>query len=129
MRVETNGAISPEQAVRQAATILQGYISPFAVAGVKLEIEQKEAENKPKFDPMLSRRVESLDLPVRAANCLKSEGIEFIGNLVQRTEMDLLRTPNLGRKSLSEIKVILGEHGFSLGMHLPDWKPESSTDI
>ena len=129
MRVETNGSISPEQAVRQAATILQGYLASFVVAGVKLDVEDKRKDVKPKFDPILSRRVESLDLPVRAANCLKSEGVEFIGHLVQRTEMDLLRTPNLGRKSLSEIKVILGEHGFTLGMHLPEWKPESSADI
>ena len=119
--IETNGAIDPEEAVRRAANILQEQISVF----VELQSEEGAVEEKtePKMDPMLLRPVDDLELTVRSANCLKAENIFYIGDLIQRTEVELLKTPNLGKKSLTEIKDVLAQHELSLGMKLENWPP------
>ena len=119
--IETNGAIDPEEAVRRAANILQDQISVF----VDLKSEEGAVEEKaePKMDPMLLRPVDDLELTVRSANCLKAENIFYIGDLIQRTENELLKTPNLGKKSLTEIKDVLAQHELSLGMKLENWPP------
>jgi len=119
--IETNGSIDPEEAVRRAANILQEQISVF----VDLKSEEGAVEEKaePKMDPMLLRPVDDLELTVRSANCLKAENIFYIGDLIQRTENELLKTPNLGKKSLTEIKDVLAQHELSLGMKLENWPP------
>lgn len=119
--IETNGSIDPEEAVRRAANILQDQISVF----VELQSEQGAVEEKaePQMDPMLLRPVDDLELTVRSANCLKAENIFYIGDLIQRTENELLKTPNLGKKSLTEIKDVLAQHELSLGMKLENWPP------
>ena len=119
LEVETNKTIEPDDCVRRAATILQDQLSVFADVKRKQADEQNAEDDN--VDPVFSRLVDELELTVRAANCLKSENIRYIGELVQCTEYDLLRTPNLGRKSLSEIKCVLAELGFALGMQLPNW--------
>ena len=123
LEVETNGTIDPEQAIREAALILRNQLSIF----VDLEAEQTEeapvASDEPEIDPILLRPVDDLELTVRSANCLKAESIYYIGDLIQRTEMELLKTPNLGKKSLTEIKDVLGSRGLSLGMRLENWPP------
>lgn len=121
--LETNGTIDPEEAIRRAATILQHQLAVFVdleSEGVA-EPEQKEEE----VDPMLLRPVDDLELTVRSANCLKAENIYYIGDLIQRTEVELLKTPNLGKKSLTEIKDVLASRGLSLGMRLENWPPAS----
>jgi DNA-directed RNA polymerase subunit alpha len=119
--IETNGAIDPEEAVRRAANILQDQISVF----VDLKTPETKAEEKkqPDMDPLLLRPVDDLELTVRSANCLKAENIFYIGDLIQRSEFELLKTPNLGKKSLTEIKDVLAQHGLSLGMKLENWPP------
>jgi DNA-directed RNA polymerase subunit alpha len=119
--IETNGTLDPEEAIRQAATILQQQLSIF----VNLEAtEQVEPENRiPEVDPVLLRPVDDLELTVRSANCLKAENIYYIGDLIQRTEVELLKTPNLGKKSLTEIKDVLASYSLSLGMRLENWPP------
>lgn len=121
--IETNGSIDPEEAVRRAANILQDQISIF----VDLESPDAVVEEKvePEMDPILLRPVDDLELTVRSANCLKAENIFYIGDLIQRTEFELLKTPNLGKKSLTEIKDILAQHSLSLGMKLENWPPAS----
>ena len=121
--LETNGTIDPEEAVRTAATILHEQISVF----VRLE-ESQHATTDPAqeyVDPLLLRTVDDLELTVRSANCLKAENIYFIGDLVQRTEVELLKTPNLGKKSLTEIKDVLASRGLSLGVKIENWPPLS----
>lgn len=126
LEIETNGAIEPERAVRLASSQLQQLLSTFsdpgmvaAAAGVRRASE---------MDPDLLRKVDELELTVRSANCLKAEGIERVGDLIQRTETDLLRTPNLGKKSLTEIKTVLGERGLTLGMKIEGWPPTDLND-
>ena len=121
--LETNGTIDPEEAIRRAATILQQQLAVF----VDLESEHLEdaAEEEDEVDPILLRPVDDLELTVRSANCLKAENIYYIGDLVQRTEVELLKTPNLGKKSLTEIKDVLASRGLSLGMRLDNWPPAS----
>jgi DNA-directed RNA polymerase subunit alpha len=121
--LETNGTLDPEEAVRQAASILNDHLSVFIA--LKGEDVPGASEERPQFDPMLMRPVDDLELTVRSANCLKAENIFYIGDLIQRTEVDLLKTPNLGKKSLTEIKDILATKGLSLGMRLENWPPES----
>lgn len=118
----TNGTLNPEEAIRHAATIMQHQLSAF----VDFHHESVDHHNKSekKLDPVLLRPVDDLELTVRAANCLKAENIYFIGDLVQRSENDLLKTPNLGKKSLMEIKNVLAQRGFGLGMNLEGWPPE-----
>ncbi len=123
IELETNGAIDPEEAIRRAANILRDQLSIF----VNLE-STEEAVAQPQeaeIDPILLRPVDDLELTVRSANCLKAENIYYIGDLIQRTEVELLKTPNLGKKSLTEIKDILATHGLSLGMRLENWPPAS----
>lgn len=123
LNLETDGTIDPEEAIRRAATILQQQLAVFVdLEGEKeSEPEQKESE----IDPILLRPVDDLELTVRSANCLKAENICYIGDLIQRTEVELLKTPNLGKKSLTEIKDILASRGLSLGMRLESWPPAS----
>jgi len=121
--LETNGTIDPEEAIRRSATILQQQLAVF----VDLEHEKaSEPETKEaEIDPILLRPVDDLELTVRSANCLKAENIYYIGDLVQRTEVELLKTPNLGKKSLTEIKDVLASRGLSLGLRLENWPPAS----
>lgn len=138
LSVDSNGAILPEEAVRQAAHILQDQLSVFggiATIGIEPVVpvqaqpvipQQQEipvVKPQPPVDPILRRPVDDLELTVRSANCLKAENIYYIGDLIQRTENELLKTPNLGRKSLNEIKEVLGTHGLTLGMKLDNWPP------
>ncbi|RUO18160.1 DNA-directed RNA polymerase subunit alpha [Aliidiomarina haloalkalitolerans] len=124
--METNGTIDPEEAIRRAATILAEQLEAFVELRDVSEPEEKE--EKPEFDPILLRPVDDLELTVRSANCLKAEAIQYIGDLVQRTEVELLKTPNLGKKSLTEIKDVLASRGLSLGMRLENWPPASLLD-
>lgn len=120
--LETNGTIDPEHAVRLAASILNEHLSLFV--DLQGRSFSRGSERKPAFDPLLLRPVDDLELTVRSANCLKAENIFYIGDLIQRTEVDLLKTPNLGKKSLTEIKDVLANKGLSLGMRLENWPPE-----
>ena len=124
--METNGTLDPEEAIRRASTILAEQLDAFVELRDVTEVEQKE--EKPLFDPILLRPVDDLELTVRSANCLKAEAIQYIGDLVQRAEVELLKTPNLGKKSLTEIKDVLASRGLSLGMRLENWPPESIAD-
>ena len=119
--IETNGTIDPEEAVRRAATILHEQVSVF----VLLETTDRTVDKMDDegIDPLLLRLVDDLELTVRSANCLKAENIYFIGDLIQRTEVELLKTPNLGKKSLTEIKDVLANRGLSLGTRLENWPP------
>ncbi|CAE6501558.1 MAG TPA: DNA-directed RNA polymerase subunit alpha [Nitrosomonas nitrosa] len=119
--IETNGSVDPEEAIRYAARVLVDQLSVFA----ELETTPvpKEQPKTPQIDPILLRPVDDLELTVRSANCLKVENIYYIGDLIQRTEAELLRTPNLGRKSLNEIKEVLAARDLSLGMKLDNWPP------
>ena len=124
--METNGTLDPEEAIRRASTILAEQLDAFVELRDVTEVEPKE--EKPLFDPILLRPVDDLELTVRSANCLKAEAIQYIGDLVQRAEVELLKTPNLGKKSLTEIKDVLASRGLSLGMRLENWPPESIAD-
>ena len=121
MDIETNGVIEPEEAIRKAARVLVEQLSVFA------DLEGMPVAEAPKLsaqvDPILLRPVDDLELTVRSANCLKAENIYYIGDLIQRTENELLKTPNLGRKSLNEIKEVLATRGLTLGMKLESWPP------
>jgi DNA-directed RNA polymerase subunit alpha len=121
--IETNGTIDPDEAIRRAATFLKQQLAVF----VDLESEGEPAteEQEDEIDPILIRPVDDLELTVRSANCLKAENIYYIGDLIQRTEVELLKTPNLGKKSLTEIKDVLASRGLSLGMRLENWPPPS----
>jgi DNA-directed RNA polymerase subunit alpha len=121
--LQTNGTIDPEDAIRVAASILQRQLHAF----VDMKFEESSADNKVRndFDPVLLRPVDDLELTVRSANCLKAENINFIGDLVQKSENELLQTPNLGKKSLTEIKDVLASRSLFLGMKLESWPPEN----
>jgi DNA-directed RNA polymerase subunit alpha len=121
MDIETNGVMEPEEAIRNAATILVDQLSVFASLEGIGPVDMPAAP--PPIDPILMRPVDDLELTVRSANCLKAENIYYIGDLIQRTETELLRTPNLGRKSLNEIKEVLASRGLTLGMRLENWPP------
>ena len=121
MDIETNGVIEPEEAVRAAARILMDQLSVFAdLQGTPTYAEETKG---PQVDPLLLQPVDDLELTVRSANCLKAENIYYIGDLIQRSENELLKTPNLGRKSLNEIKEVLASKGLTLGMKLENWPP------
>jgi len=121
--IETDGSIDPEEAIRYAGSILKDQLSVF----VNLEgsDEDEEVEPESQVDPILLRPVDDLELTVRSANCLKAENIYYIGDLIQRTEVELLKTPNLGKKSLTEIKDVLASCSLTLGMRLENWPPAS----
>lgn len=121
--LETNGTIDPEEAIRCAATILQHQLNVFVDLQSEIIAEPEEREDE--IDPILLRPVDDLELTVRSANCLKAEDIYYIGDLIQRTEVELLKTPNLGKKSLTEIKDVLATRGLSLGLRLENWPPSS----
>lgn len=121
--LETNGTIEAEEAIRRSATILQQQLAVFV--DLQNEAEPEPVEIEDEIDPILLRPVDDLELTVRSANCLKAENIYYIGDLIQRTEVELLKTPNLGKKSLTEIKDVLASRGLSLGMHLENWPPAS----
>jgi len=121
MDIETNGVIEPEEAIRTAARILMEQLSVFA--DLEGTAPMVEAQKPVQVDPILLRPVDDLELTVRSANCLKAENIYYIGDLIQRTENELLKTPNLGRKSLNEIKEVLAARGLTLGMKLENWPP------
>ena len=123
IEIDTNGTLDPEEAVRQAAAILNEHLSVFIA--LKGEEQSGASDDRPEFDPLLMRPVDDLELTVRSANCLKAENIFYIGDLILRSEHDLLKTPNLGKKSLTEIKDVLATKGLSLGMRLENWPPES----
>ena len=121
--LETDGTLDPEEAIRRSATILLA-----AFVDLEADKEQEVEEEEDQIDPILLRPVDDLELTVRSANCLKAENIYYIGDLIQRTEVELLKTPNLGKKSLNEIKDVLSARGLSLGMRLENWPPASLKD-
>lgn len=121
--LDTNGTLEPEEAIRRAATILQEQIAIFV--DLQKDRSPEPVNSREEVDPLLMKPVDDLELTVRSANCLKAENIYYIGDLVQRTEVELLKTPNLGRKSLTEIKDVLASKGLSLGMRLDNWPPAS----
>lgn len=123
LEVQSNGSIDPETAVRRAATILHDQISVFV--NLEESMVQSKIEDEPEVDPTLLRPVDDLELTVRSANCLKAENIYYIGDLVQHTETELLKTPNLGKKSLTEIKDVLAQRNLVLGVKLENWPPAS----
>ena len=122
INIETNGVITAEEAIRQSARILVDQLSVFA-ALEGTETTSEALTQVPAVDPILLRPVDDLELTVRSANCLKAENINYIGDLIQRSENELLKTPNLGRKSLNEIKEVLASRGLTLGMRLDNWPP------
>ena len=126
IEIETNGTIDPEEAIRQAAGILLDQLSVFVE--LQGDVQGKAESKEPEVDPILLRPVDDLELTVRSANCLKAENIYYIGDLIQRTEVELLKTPNLGKKSLTEIKNVLAQHGLSMGMRLENWPPSGLKD-
>jgi DNA-directed RNA polymerase subunit alpha len=129
--LETNGTIDPKGAIQTSAAILREQLSSFvALEGTQpVEPGSDEEPTQPPIDPILLRPVDDLELTVRSANCLKAENIYLIGDLIQRTEVELLKTPNLGKKSLTEIKDVLATRGLSLGMRLENWPPENIDEL
>ena len=129
MEVETDGSIKPDDAVALAARILQDQLAIF----VNFEEPQKETveERQPEleFNAALLKKVDELELSVRSANCLKNDNIVYIGDLIQKSEAEMLRTPNFGRKSLNEIKEVLAGMGLHLGMEVPNWPPENIEEL
>ena len=128
MVVETNGVVTPEDAVALAARILQDQLKPFINFDEPESEVEVEKEELP-FNRNLLKKVEELELSVRSANCLKNDNIVYIGDLVQKTEAEMLRTPNFGRKSLNEIKEVLAKMGIHLGMDTPGWPPENIEEL
>jgi DNA-directed RNA polymerase subunit alpha len=126
LELETNGTIEPEEAIRWAASILVDQLSVFVE--LKGEKQAEPLRVRAEIDPLLLRSVDDLELTVRSANCLKAENIFYIGDLIQKSEVELLKTPNLGRKSLTEIKDILSNKGLSLGMKIENWVPPVQHD-
>ena len=126
MEIETNGAMTPEEAIRASAKILVEQLVVFAQLPADSDtlFDSTPAPRAGSFDPILLRPVDELELTVRSANCLKAENIYYIGDLIQRTETELLKTPNLGRKSLNEIKEVLASRGLTLGARLENWPPQ-----
>ena len=123
VEIETNGTVDPEEAVRRAATLLHEQLQIFADMSGPTGHDGPQDSQGPEPDPILLRPVDDLELTVRSANCLKAESIYYVGDLIQRTEVELLKTPNLGKKSLTEIKDVLASRGLSLGMRLENWPP------
>jgi len=127
--VETNGVISPDDAIALAARILQDQLQPF-INFDEPEIQQESsAQEKLPFNHNLLKKVEELELSVRSANCLKNDNIVYIGDLVQKSESEMLRTPNFGRKSLNEIKEVLSSMSLYLGMEIPNWPPDNIVEL
>lgn len=129
MVVETNGAVTPDDAVALAARILQDQLQLFINFDEPTHVVEEEKKDELPFNKNLLRKVDELELSVRSANCLKNDNIIYIGDLVQKTEAEMLRTPNFGRKSLNEIKEVLSHMGLHLGMEIPNWPPENIEDL
>ncbi len=129
MTIETDGSISGEDAVAYAARILQDQLSIFVNFEEPQKAEAKESVTELAFNPALLKKVDELELSVRSANCLKNDNIVYIGDLIQKTEAEMLRTPNFGRKSLNEIKEVLASMGLHLGMEVPDWPPDNIEEL
>ena len=129
MTVETNGALSPEDAVAYAARIIQDQLSVFVNFEEPRREEAQALAPQLPFNPALLKKVDELELSVRSANCLKNDNIVYIGDLIQKSEGEMLRTPNFGRKSLNEIKEVLAGMGLHLGMEVPGWPPENIEDL
>jgi len=127
--LETDGTVTPEDAVAFAARILQDQLNVFVNFDEPEEAAKPEEDDEPAFNRQLLRKVDELELSVRSANCLKNDNIVYIGDLVQKTEAEMLRTPNFGRKSLNEIKEVLSTMGLRLGMELPAWPPENIEEL
>ena len=127
--VETDGSVTPEDAVAFAARILQDQLQLFINFEEPQQDLRREEEKEPEFNRNLLRKVDELELSVRSANCLKNDNIVYIGDLIQKTEAEMLRTPNFGRKSLNEIKEVLGTMGLKLGMEVPEWPPENIEEM
>ncbi len=129
MEIETDGTVTPEDALAFAARILQDQLHVFVNFDEPEEAAKPEEDEEPAFNRQLLRKVDELELSVRSANCLKNDNIVYIGDLVQKTEAEMLRTPNFGRKSLNEIKEVLSSMGLRLGMELPAWPPENIEEL
>lgn len=129
LTVETNGSVTPDDAVAYAARILQDQLSIFVNFEEPQKEEVQEEVQELAFNPALLKKVDELELSVRSANCLKNDNIVYIGDLIQKTEAEMLRTPNFGRKSLNEIKEVLAGMGLHLGMEIPTWPPENIEDL
>ena len=129
LEVETNGAVSPVDAVAYAARIIQDQLQIFITFEEPKAKSDGEAKPDLPFNPALLKKVDELELSVRSANCLKNDNIVYIGDLIQKTEAEMLRTPNFGRKSLNEIKEVLASMGLSLGMDVPNWPPENIEEL
>ncbi len=129
LEVTTSGVVTPDDAVALAARILQDQLSLFINFEEPQKALSEEQQEELPFNKNLLRKVDELELSVRSANCLKNDNIIYIGDLVQKTETDMLRTPNFGRKSLNEIKEVLGQMGLHLGMEIPDWPPENIEEL
>ncbi len=129
MKVETDGSISPEDAVAYAARILQDQLSVFVNFDEPEAAQRQDEEDELEFNPLLLKKVDELELSVRSANCLKNDNIVYIGDLIQKTEAEMLRTPNFGRKSLNEIKEVLTGMGLHLGMDIIDWPPDNIEEL
>jgi len=129
MTIETNGAVTPEDALAFAARILQDQLQLFINFEEPAQVREAEEEEEPAFNKHLLRKVDELELSVRSANCLKNDNIVYIGDLIQKTEAEMLRTPNFGRKSLNEIKEVLASMGLKLGMEVPNWPPENIEEM
>ncbi len=129
MTVETDGSMSPEDSVAYAARILQDQLSIFVNFEEPSKAVVEEARPELEFNAALLKKVDELELSVRSANCLKNDNIVYIGDLIQKTEAEMLRTPNFGRKSLNEIKEVLAQMGLHLGMEVPNWPPENIDEL
>ena len=129
LTIETDGTIKPEDAVAFAARILQDQVRLFINFEEKQADDKKDEKSELKFSPYLLKKVDELELSVRSANCLKNDNIIYIGDLVQKTEGEMLKTPNFGRKSLNEIKEVLGTMGLKFGMEVPEWPPENIEEL
>ena len=129
LTVETDGSISPDDAIAIAARIQQDQLQLFINFEEPKILQQQEAVGELPFNRNLLRKVDELELSVRSANCLKNDNIVYIGDLVQKSEGEMLRTPNFGRKSLNEIKEVLSQMGLNLGMQIPNWPPENIEDL
>jgi len=129
LKVETNGTVSPEDAVAYAARIMQDQLQVFVTFEEPKQTMTEEKEDELPFNPALLKKVDELELSVRSANCLKNDNIVYIGDLVMKSENDMLRTPNFGRKSLNEIKEVLTQMGLYLGMQVEQWPPENIDEL
>jgi len=129
MKIETDGSISPEDAIAFAARILQDQLTVFVNFDEPEAAVAQQEEDELEFNPLLLKKVDELELSVRSANCLKNDNIVYIGDLIQKTEAEMLRTPNFGRKSLNEIKEVLTQMGLHLGMDITEWPPENIEEL